>query len=34
MPEKTRPWTDNFDRDKNENGKGLKFRGLCVGMSG
>lgn len=34
MPEKTRPWTDNFDRDKNGNGKGLEFQGLCMGMSG
>lgn len=33
MTEKIRPWTDNFDRHKNGNGKGLEFRELSMGMS-
>ena len=34
IPEKRRPWIDNFYRGKSGNGKGLEFRGLCLRMSG
>lgn len=29
MTEKKRSWTDNFDKDKNGNGKSLAFKDLC-----